>query len=347
MSNENELMIAGDDDVLSMMEPSRVGVLDPDEAGLGLEDLGAGDAILPRIALLQAMSVPVSDGADGAEPGVYWMSLGGRPLTFKDGREFTKLRFVVVKLYPAQRRWRPLTEGGGLICEAPTGQLIASEPNGVAGAKLVVSKNDTGEASRVGWEGGEPTSNCRACVHGLGASSAATGAPATGRSNGAWLPKTVAGVRIPDELRAPACTSGLDALVLVACSPVGDLPGEIVPAFISFSKTSMPAGRQLAGMLKMSSREPAWGRIFELGNKKVTNDKGTFFVATVRAIGSANSDLRTLARELFESSQTESYRPHMEDTDDVIDSTVVDGPATVVKDDGDPNGDDIMPDDQF
>ena len=293
-----------------------------DMAGAGIEELDSSNVTLPRVTLLQQMSKAVTEGAyDGAEGGVWWLTPHNRPITLtpeKKGEAMKGARFIVVRMYPTQRHWNTLEDGGGLLCEAPTGKLVANSPEGRANAKIAVSTDDKGEVAKIAWEGGVPTSDCRKCVFGLGAAAAAAGQEPSGKGN-AWLPKliTVGGkeVRVPDNLRAPACTTGLDALVLVVVPPTEEMPTEVMPAFINFSKSSLAAGRTLGGMIRMASREPAWGRIYELNSKKTTNEKGTFFVATVKTFGVSTEKLCEHAAELFEASKSQEFRPSMDDPD--------------------------------
>lgn len=312
-----------------------------DEAGLGSEDLDADGVILPRIKLLQAMSKAVSEGGDdGPKPGTYWLTLFNRPATI---RSTDGLKFVVVQIFNAQRLWRHLDDGGGIVCQAPTGKLVALEPNGLTGASLDLAPGADGRATKAQWTGGEPTDQCRRCVLGLGASAGATGQP-SGKAN-AWLPKVVVQggqrVTIPDELRVPKCQTSVDALILVLVPAHNGLKAEIVPAYISFQRSSFGAGRTLAGMIKIAGRQPAWAKMYELGSKKTQNDKATFHVATVKVLGSTPQAVCDMARSLYdEAANSGTYRPDMSDMqDDVIDVTP--GEAGPV------GSEEPAPDDQF
>lgn len=333
-TNENTSLALSADDLMS---PAAMPTVDQKYAGAGAEELGQSDIILPRISLLQGLSKPVVDDVPGAKAGLFWTFPFNRPASLKAE---VGMKFVVVRIYPVQRQWTPLDQGGGLVCEAPNGNLLARSPEGLAGAKLkpdLDKKN--GAVKSIEWEGGEPTANCLECVFGPAAAAAAAGKEPTGRGN-PWLPKiiTVDGkqYRVPDELRAPRCTGGLDALILAALPAFKDeetgmeLAAEVIPAFLSFNRTSQGAGRSLAGMIKMATREPAWGKIFTISTKKVQNDKGTFFVPVVTQYGYSNDQLATMARDLYESTSDKSYVPdmsemandHVAPSSDVVDAEV-------------------------
>lgn len=333
-----------------LMAPAAVPAFDPTQAGAGSEDLSTSDVVLPRISLLQGLSKVVMDDVPGAKAGRFWVTPYNRPGTVKseDG-----MKFVVVRIYPAQRKWTPLDEGGGLECEAAAGDLIAREPEGLAGATL---KPDVDKKAKkvksIVWDGGTPTSDCSQCVFGPAAAATAAGKSPSGRGN-PWLPKIidVDGVRykVPDELRAPRCTSSLDALVLVALPPFKDeesgmeLGAEVIPAFLSFSRTGQGAGRSLAGMIKMAVREPAWAKIFSISAKKVSNDKGTFFIPTVSQFGYANAGLISAASELHSSTADKSYVPDMTDGGD----SHVAASGDVIDADAVPRDDEAAPADDF
>lgn len=327
MAKKNEeTALAVKSEVDDLMAPAAS--LQTTGSGLGSEDLGMSDVILPRVSLLQGLSKPVVDDLPGAKAGVFWITPFNRPVT---PNASTPLKFVTVKIFPAQRLWRPLTQGGGLECEAPSGNLMATSPNGVMGANLTVEQADGKEVVR--WTGGHATDECYKCVYGLGASAAAAGREGQRGVGNGWLPKVVTvgnrQVRLEDSQRAPKCTSSIDVLALVALPAFKDeangidLPAEIVPAFISFSRTGHPAGKSLAGMIKMSPREPAWAKIYNLGCKKVQNDKGTFYVPTVQVFAFAKPALGERAAALYEETKTVAFRATMDEEEHVIDATPV------------------------
>jgi hypothetical protein len=308
-------------DIDDLMSPIQAPAFDPGDAGLGSEDVGGGDVVLPRLSLLQVNSRVMDDELPGAKPGAYWTVPHNRPASFDSKGT---VRFVVVRIYPAQRLWTPIDEGGGIICEAAGGDLVARDPQGLAGADIAV-EHDGSEVTSVGWTGGEPTNMCEECVYGPAAAAAVAGRKPSGKGN-PWLPKFITfegtRLRVPDKIRAPRCTSSLDVLALVALPPFQDdesgidLAQDIIPAFITFGRSAQPAGRSLAGMIKLAVREPAWAKIFTAGAKKVSNDKGTFFIPTIGQFGYANERLMAMARELYDSTKTQDFRPSMDDGGD-------------------------------
>lgn len=342
----NHLAMSVDD----LMAPAAAPTVNPDEAGMGIEDVDDDVIILPRLQLLQAMSKAVTeDSLPGAIPGCWFARPMNRPATLNPEQG---MKFVVVKIFPSWRRWADLDSGEGILCEASDGSLTARQPNGLAGAKIDLDTNKKGEVTEVDWIEGTPTDNCRKCVYGPAAAAAASGRE-PGRKANPWLPKMVKfegqNIKLPDELRAPACTFSLDCLALVLLPAWKDaatgieLPAELVPAFISFSRSSFSAGRTLASALKMARAEPAWSKIWSLGSKSVTNPKGTFFVATTSMASYANEALKARARDLFEATASDAYRPDMSDVDDLsTDATPTDTVA-----DSSINDDEAAPDDQF
>lgn len=336
----DELMVMADAE--SLMVPSAEDLSPASDAGLGSEMLEDGSAILPRINLLQQMSKAITGSSDDDPPkaGTYWLMPFNRPLTLKPDQV---MNIVVVQIFNSQRLWTPLDQGGGMICESSDGSLIASSQGGLAGAKLELQTSE-GKVAGVRWSGGHPTDECRKCVFGL-----AAGAAASGRTAGKnpWLPKVleIDGKRynMPDELRAPKCQSGIDALVLVLAPKWREMRAEIVPAFVSFNRSSFPAGRSLAGMIKIASGVPAWGKIYSIGSKKITNERGTFFVSTVKPLGSTKAELMAMARELYENSKSVGYRSRPDDIlNEAIDAGLVDeGARTNIE------GDQVAPDDAF
>jgi hypothetical protein len=336
---------------MDLMAPAEGPVVtDPSDAGKGMEDVDDDVVILPRLQLLQAMSkVITEDALPGAIPGVWFARPMNRPATLSpdDG-----LKFVVAKVFPAWRRWGDLDSGDGILCEASDGSLTARQPNGLTGAKIDLDVNKKGEITSVDWIEGTPTDSCMKCVFGPAAAAAAAGKP-PGRKSNPWLPKVVKhgddSLKLPDKMRAPKCTKSLDVLALILLPEWKDentgtmLPAELIPAFMSFGRSSFSAGRTLASTLKMSRGEPTWAKIWSLGSKSVTNDKGTFYVATTTMAAYANPHLRARARELFEATSSEAYRPDMSDVDDLSGGDTVSGGSV----DTSISDDEAAPDDQF
>ena len=333
-----------------LMAPAAAPTINADEAGLGVQDVDDDVIILPRLQLLQAMSKVVTEEAlPGAVPGCWFVRPMNRPATLspEDG-----MKFVVVKMFPSWRRWADLDSGDGILCEASDGTLTARQANGITGASIDLDINKKNEVTSVDWVNGTPTDNCRMCVYGPAAAAAASGRP-PGRKSNPWLPKMVKfegkNIKLPDDLRAPACTFSLDCLALVLLPAWKDeetgteLPAELVPAFISFSRSSFSAGRTLASALKMARAEPAWSKIWLLGSKSVTNPKGTFNVATTAMAAYANEALKARARELFEATADEAYRPDMSDVEDMA-GGVTESDATV---DSSISDDEAAPEDAF
>ena len=188
--------------------------------------------------------------------------------------------------------------------------MMAQEPNGKYMPKLDLTMKK-GVVIDVDWEGGTPTDDCAKFAYGPAAASACQGR-APGRRANPWLPKKVEfegeTFELDDKLRAPKCTGGLDALVQVLLPASNGAPPTIMPAFIQFSRSSALAGKQLASMLKMSATEPAWSRLYELGAKSKTNDKGTYFVTTIMQKGYTNTALAAQASALFDASNELTYR---------------------------------------
>jgi len=326
MSTKSEETTAIDtraDALSGFMEPVQAPKFDKEDAGAGSQDIGTEHIILPRIGLLQSMSKAITElKIEGAKAGAYMLTPFNRPVSDPDSVELnpmtglTKgLKMVVVRIYPTQRLWRHLDEGGGIICEADSGSLIAREEKGLCGAHIHLTTKK-GKVIDVDWEGGTPTSNCRECVFGPAAAAGAKGVPPTGSPN-PWLPKRIEFEGemhdIPDDKRAPKCTQGIDVLALIIAPAFDGSAAEIMPAFLTFSRSSYAAGKQLAAMIKMASTEPAWSSIFELGVNSVTNDKGTFYVSTVTKKGYANDALCKMAKDLYNASKEQEYRPSMED----------------------------------
>jgi len=164
--------------VEDLMAPVAAPVVREEDAGLGSEDITSDDVVLPRVTILQGLSQAVSDGLPGAKAGVPWTIPHNRPAVAK-GHE--RLRFVLVRIYPAWRKWVPRDEGSGLECEAPTGDLVATSASGLTGARLFI-ESTAGRASTIDWVDGQPTSSCSECVYGPAAAAAAAGKKPTGRS---------------------------------------------------------------------------------------------------------------------------------------------------------------------
>ncbi len=333
MADEENTDLMAPVDAGDLMAPAAAPQFKREDAGKGAEDVDSHGVILPRINLLQALSKPVQNGLDGASQGCYWMAPHNRPVTLSPSDAF---KFVVVRIYPAQRLWTPIDEGGGLVCEAAGGDLRATNPMGKTGCKIVIDTDKKGNIRDIDWDGGEPTDNCRACAYGLGAAAlAASRDPLMCKPN-AWLPKMmeVEGemVRVPDDKRAPKCQSSQDVLGLVLVPEYGGLSAELLPAFISFTRTGEPAGRQLAGMIKLAAAEPAWAKIYEMSANQVQNDKGTFYVPQIKTVGYAQEGILKQASDLYDLARDKSYRPDVSNGEDSYAAPVNEEGATVPAD---------------
>lgn len=338
---------AGYEDFFAPAESSQAA---PEDAGKGSEDVNQSDIVLPRVKLIQSLSPEAAD-LEIAGPGQLWLTPHNRPMSFKPPKkgepkpeEPVTMRFIPVRIYPAWRRWTPKDEGGGLECEASAGDLVARDKEGLTGAKLKLAiEGDS--VTALEWEGGTPTDSCMQCVFGPHAGTAAAGKPPSKRAN-SWLPKLVDDgdgnrVRVPDELRKPRCTQSVDVLGYIAIPPFEGQPGEITPAFITFSRTSMKAGNTLQSMVKLQSGQPAWAGMYELGTKKVTGEF-TYFVMTAKKLGWTPVHLMDACKELYEASRQEDYRPDMTDGAEAGGSSDTSTSAAPPKDD-----DEQAPDDDF
>ena len=248
-----------------------------------------------------------------------------RPLCHPDGLDGLPkmVKLVVARILPVQRMWRKLDEGGGIICESSDGTLRAREKNGLCGARLELDVTKKGDIRGVTWEEGVATDVCSRCCYGPGAMATAMGREPREDSrerSGSWLPKLVnvkgEMTKIPDEFRAPKCTPGIDVLAYVLVPEFQGAPAEVMPALISFAKTSGAAGKQLASMIKLSLREPAWAKIYELGSQSTTNERGTFFISTIRGHGYAPPAMAAMAEQLYEDSKSKSYGTHWDEDED-------------------------------
>lgn len=317
------LVVAGITALDGFMDEAEGPGFEASDAGLGSEDIGQEHILLPRVQLLQSMSKAITEvKVEGAKPGSFMLSPFNRVLSDPDSTNRNVMegltpgvRMVVVRIYPTQRMWRSLDDGGGIICEAPSGDLVANEAKGCTGAALQLTCKK-GKVIDVDWEGGTPTADCHECVFGPAAAAAAAG-QAPGKRGNPWLPKRVEWegemLDLPDDKRAPKCTQGIDVLALLVAPAYNGAAAQVTPAFLTFTRSSYAAGRQLSSMIKMATNEPAWASIFELGVKSVTNDKGTFFVVTSAKKGYANKALADMAKELFNVSAETSYRPDLVD----------------------------------
>ena len=103
------------------------------EVGLGTEKLGAGDAEVPRIKLMQALSPELVEYDIRA--GNFWHTLAEENMgsEVRISPIFIDVRFIL---------WRPRKSGGGILARADDGQHW-SPPNGEFAVKLDSGKEVT------------------------------------------------------------------------------------------------------------------------------------------------------------------------------------------------------------
>ena len=319
--------VADEDDMMMLAETA--GYSD-DDAGAGLEAKGMA---LPRLNLLQPLSKAVSEEKPGAAPGIYFASMFDRPASDEG-----TMRIVPVLVTDARRRWTPLAEGGGLLCESPDGKSGRSA-SGLTGATPCITANDKKMLAPIKWEGGEPTADCAKCVFGPGAVQAVTGRPAG--ASGGWLPNSIVDpgtgkmIEVPDNLRRPSCGSNIDVLCLVRLPAFGDNPVEVVPALLTFSNTAEAVGRNFVAQLRARPREPAFAAVWGVSAKKVKNDKGTFFVPVITRLGLAPASLVDRARELL---ATASEGFHAEFDEPIVNPSAGSDPVPEADEKEDANG---------
>lgn len=87
--------------------------LDPGYANAGMEEVRQGDIIMPRLWLMQALTPEVAEKGI-AKPGEIWDNVD-QSLLIESGVPF---KFCVIKHRLCWIRWKPLTEGGGIIEQA-------------------------------------------------------------------------------------------------------------------------------------------------------------------------------------------------------------------------------------
>lgn len=294
----------------------------PEDAGKGA-NISASDVILPNLMVLQPLSKPVQQGLPGAKPGALWLTTFDRPVTDPDAADSTSPReapaktasVVIVTMNWIQQHWRDIndtSEGPRVLCESIDGTMVAREPNGLTGATLDISLNKRKEVVSLDWEGGRPTDKCFQCVYGPAANAASCGQKNKDGNKNAWIAKRVEVdgnvVDVPQEHRAPKCTGGFQALALIAVPAFEGAPPDIIPAFVTFNRTDMSAGKRLSTQLAMSRGAPAWARIWGISSQGVSNDKGSWFVSKIQSKGWANRTLVEMASELYDASRAQTHR---------------------------------------
>lgn len=100
---------------------NELAALGADDIGTMYGDLGADDIAVPRLTVLQGLSPQVSDGL--GKPGTLFVTGLNRDL----GRE---LEIVPLLRNRTRMRWRPLDEGGGIICQSFDSKTGVGDPGG-------------------------------------------------------------------------------------------------------------------------------------------------------------------------------------------------------------------------
>lgn len=98
--------------------------------------------------------------------------------------------------------------------------------------------------------------------------------------------------------------------------------GMALPCVVSFTKTSMPAGRKLNTLVKQAAllRKPACGNVYSLSLQKQSNDKGTFWVfdiAKIRESTPEEVDAAKLWYLTLQSSKVQVVEASKEEADSV------------------------------
>lgn len=78
------------------------------------------------------------------------------------------------------------------------------------------------------------------------------------------------------------------------------IDGEDLPAVISFSKTSLPAGRQLMNTIRGFAKRPPWSHRFELSAVDGKNKSYTYKVYKVTRVGDASEEEADLAYSIYQ-----------------------------------------------
>jgi len=217
----------------------------------GLEGVEPDMLVIPRIKLVQKMSIEVDEY--DIKPGSLINSMTKDVLTEfkKDG---TAIEIIPVLSGRSRIYFAPIgTEGQGILCRSYDGRVGQGEPGG----------------------------SCITCKYSK------------------WL---------KDE--APACTD----LINVFCIVRGyDLP---IPIVASFGRTSYGAGKQLVNFFYMDAQReqmPPWNFVYELGVKAVTNEKGSFYILTVKPAGKATPEEAQLGEQMYQIIKSAKVQIHEED----------------------------------
>lgn len=197
------------------------------------DNITSQDLRLPRVALLQPLSPIVQRDGEKYKPGAFVNTLTQDVLA-------TPVRFTPCFIFKNVIKWKPRSEGGGMIYKT--------------------TKLDDKVLQDLQWDG-------------------------------------------PNK---PAADQYINAVCLIE--------GQETPVVISFCKTSLKTGQDLATLCQLSGY--AWKYSYLLTAEKVTNTKGTFYVFRVSR-GSVNEEtMQKIALEMFESVKTMSIETDYEHAHD-------------------------------
>lgn len=188
----------------------------PPPTGLA-DNITSQDLRLPRVALLQALSPLVQNEGDKYKQGTFIDTLTQEVLP-------TPLSFVPVFVFANVIKWKPRSEGGGML-----------------------------------WKTINPTAE--------------------------QLKETQF-----DGAKRPTADRYINAVCLIA--------GQSTPLIVSFCKTSLKAGQDLATLIQLSGC--AWKFNYILEAIKTKNDKGTYYVMRVRRDGPTDATRAQEAADLYE-----------------------------------------------
>lgn len=88
-------------------------------------------------------------------------------------------------------------------------------------------------------------------------------------------------------------------------------PGVNMPLILSFSKTSLKAGRRLLSLAQFSGRD-MFGTKYKVVSKQETGDAGTYFVLNVDQVGIASEQEYTIGSKLWEQYSDKPIQVHEE-----------------------------------
>lgn len=88
--------------------------------------------------------------------------------------------------------------------------------------------------------------------------------------------------------------------------------GGEMPVVISFANTSYKTGKQLLSLCKFTSGD-IFSRKYKLGAKKVSNDKGTYYVYTIGVAGKVTDSEYAIAEKMWQDFHAAELRVHEEE----------------------------------